>query len=200
MNIFLARDFLLVLSVSFKDTPTLGCKGNPRVLYRDMINAGFEYPALQNHSVFFYHENSDDLYVGGTDFVFKLDMDHCHMIEKFPLKTTGQQQCKGGSCENVITVIEQFQDSIFVCGTNGLKPQCWKLFSSVNNQSREIIESYEGTGIAPFVHTQNSISLTVEGDLYSAAPLGTDGSSLQFRRKAGSRTNVWMYDNWVSGG
>lgn len=36
-------------------------------------------------------------------------------------------------------------------------------FSSVNNQSHEIVESYEGTGISPFVHTQNSLSLTVGG-------------------------------------
>lgn len=42
--------------------------------------------------------------------------------------------------------------------------------------------------------------LFLEDDLYAAAPLDADGSSLQFRRKAGSRTNVWMYDSWVSGG
>lgn len=48
--------------------------------------------------------------------------------------------------------------------------------------------------------SRNISFLFIEGDLYSAAPLDTDGSSLQFRRKAGSRTNVWMYDNWVSGG
>ncbi|XP_073328805.1 semaphorin-7A [Pagrus major] len=198
INIWLAGDFLLVLSVGLKDTPTLGSKDNPRVLSKDIINDGFEYQVHQNHSVFFYHEDSEEMYVGGTDFVLKLDVDDYHVIETFPLKATGQQQCKEGPCENVITVIEKFQDSLFVCGTNGHKPQCWKLFSSVNNQSREIMKSYEGTGISPFVYTQNSISLTVEGDLYSAAPLDTDGSSLQFRRKAGSRTHVWMYDNWVS--
>ncbi|KAM7396768.1 hypothetical protein PAMP_019781 [Pampus punctatissimus] len=108
------------------------------------------------------------------------------------------QQLVKGPCENVITVIEKFQDSLFVCGTNGHKPQCWKLFSSVNNQSDEIVDSYEGTGISPFIYTQNSLSLTVEDDLYAAAPLDSDGSSLQFRRKAGSRTNVWMYDSWVT--
>lgn len=42
-------------------------------------------------------------------------------------------------------------------------------------------------------------SAILEGDLYAAAPLDTDGSSLQFRRKAGRRANVWMYDSWVSG-
>lgn len=34
-------------------------------------------------------------------------------------------------------------------------------YSSVNNQPHEIMESYEGMGISPLTHTQNSISLTV---------------------------------------
>ncbi|XP_059191987.1 semaphorin-7A [Centropristis striata] len=191
--ICLAADFQLVLN-----SPTLGSKNNPRLLDKDIIKGVFEYQDHQNHSVFFYHEESEEMYVGGTDFVLKLDVDDYHIIEQFPLKTLEQQRCQEGKCKNVITVIEKFQDSLFVCGTNGKKPQCWKLFSSVNNQSHEIVESYEGRGISPFVYTHNSISLTAGGDLYSAAPLDTDGSSLQFRRKAGSRTNVWMYDNWVS--
>lgn len=41
--------------------------------------------------------------------------------------------------------------------------------------------------------------LFLEQDLYAAAPLDADGGSLQFRRKAGDRTNVWMHDSWVSG-
>ncbi|XP_070763581.1 semaphorin-7A [Enoplosus armatus] len=196
--IWLAGDFQLVLSVGWKDSPFLGSKDSPRVLSKGAIGGGFKYQIYQNHTVFFYHEDSEEMYVGGTDFVLQLDVDDYHIIEKFPLKTLGQQQCQEDPCENVITVIEKFEDSLFVCGTNGLKPQCWKLFSSVNNQSHKIVESYEGTGISPFVYTHNSVSLTVEGDLYSAAPLDTEGSSLQFRRKAGSRTNVWMYHNWVS--
>lgn len=58
------------------------------------------------------------------------------------------------------------------------------------------------SGFAHFFFFSCCISPVVflEGDLYSAAPLDSDGSSLQFRRKAGSRTHVWMYDNWVSGG
>lgn len=34
-------------------------------------------------------------------------------------------------------------------------------FPSVNNQSRETMESYEGMGISPFMYTQNSLSITV---------------------------------------
>ncbi|KAM3609607.1 uncharacterized protein V6R79_017694 [Siganus canaliculatus] len=196
MYMWLAGNCLHVFSV--QDTPILGSKDNPRVLSKDVISADFEYQVQQNNSVFYYHGDSEEMYVGGTDFVLKLDINDFHNIEEFPLKSNEKQQCKEGPCQNVITVIEKFQDSLFVCGTNGEKPQCWKLFSSVNNQSREIMKSYEGIGISPFLSSQNSLSLTVEGDLYSAAPLDAAGSSLQFRRKAGKRTNVWMYDNWVS--
>lgn len=196
--LWLAADFQLILSAGMKDTPTLGSKNSPRLLIKDIIKSPFKYETPQDHSVFLYQEDSRELYVGGTDFVLKLDMDHNHIIEKFPLTANGQQHCEEDHCENVITVIEQFQDSLFVCGTNGYRPQCWKLFPSVQNQTSEIMESYEGTGISPFLHTQNYLSLSVEGDLYAAAPLDADGSSLQFRRKAGGRTNVWMHDGWVS--
>uniref|UniRef100_A0A1A7YT47 Semaphorin 7A n=1 Tax=Iconisemion striatum TaxID=60296 RepID=A0A1A7YT47_9TELE len=196
--LLLLGEFHLVQNKDLQETPTLGSTKTPRLLITGLTKGGYIYDAHQNHSVFLYQEDSDELYVGGTDFVLKLDGNDYHILEEYPLKTTEQHQCFEGPCTNEITVIEKFQDSVFVCGTNGLKPKCWKLFPSVSNQSYEIVESYEGTGISPFVYTQNSLSLTVDGDLYAAAPLDVEGSSLQFRRKAGSRTNVWMYDSWVS--
>uniref|UniRef100_A0A3Q0R0I6 Semaphorin 7A (JohnMiltonHagen blood group) n=1 Tax=Amphilophus citrinellus TaxID=61819 RepID=A0A3Q0R0I6_AMPCI len=123
----------------------------------DIINAEFKYQINQNHSVLFYEEESDELYVGGTDFILKLGVDDFHIIE-------------------------------FVCGTNGEKPQCLHSFTKIYS----IIQHPPPT---PF---NVRCLLFLEGDLYAAAPLDADGSTLQFRRKAGSRTNVWMYDNWVS--
>ncbi|XP_026168125.1 semaphorin-7A [Mastacembelus armatus] len=196
ISVCLAANLQLILSAVLTDTPTLGNKNTPRLLIKDIVAGGFKYPKIQNHSVLFCHEDSGEIYVGGTDFVLKLD--ERDNFETFSLKSTREQQLQEGPHENVITVIEKFQDSLFICGTNGNKPQCWKLFSPVNNHSHEIMKSYEGTGISPFMYTQNCLSLTVEGDLYAAAPLDTKGSSLQFRRKAGTRPNVWMYDNWVS--
>uniref|UniRef100_A0A1A8K4Z2 Semaphorin 7A n=1 Tax=Nothobranchius kuhntae TaxID=321403 RepID=A0A1A8K4Z2_NOTKU len=196
--LLLLGEIHLVQNKDLQETPTLGSPKNPRLLITGLTKGGHVYDAYQNHSVFSYQEDLDELYVGGTDFVLKLDVNDFHILEEYPLKTTEQHECHEGSCTNEITVIEKFQDSVFVCGTNGLNPKCWKLFPSVSNQSYEIVESYEGTGISPFVYTQNSLSLAVDGDLYAAAPLDVEGSSLQFRRKAGSRTNVWMYDSWVS--
>uniref|UniRef100_A0A3P9NY11 Semaphorin 7A (JohnMiltonHagen blood group) n=1 Tax=Poecilia reticulata TaxID=8081 RepID=A0A3P9NY11_POERE len=135
-------------------------------------------------SVFSYREEEQELFVGGTDFVVKLNANNYSVIEV----SNSYFLCR--PCRNVITVIEKFQDNMFVCGTNGHKPKCWKLVS--------IVESCEGAGISPLVYTHNCLSLTVDGDLYAAAPLDIEGNSLQFRRKAGKRTKVWMYDRWLS--
>ncbi|XP_061139591.1 semaphorin-7A isoform X1 [Syngnathus typhle] len=186
--------FLWSLHVSSEDTPTFGSKNIPRLLSQEVNGTNLVHPAYQNHTVLFYHEDSGETYVGGTDFVFQLDLDGYQIAQEIHLEATGEEPWQEGPREYVITVIEKFGDSLFVCGTNGHRPHCWKLGSSATDK----IEHQEGTGISPFSYTQNSLSLTVEGDLYAAAPLDTDGSSLQFRRKAGRRAKVWMYDSWVS--
>ncbi|KAG7523251.1 semaphorin-7A [Solea senegalensis] len=187
----------LVLSVGMEDTPTLG-RDSPRLLSLGTVRVGFEHPNNQKHSVFYFDEDSGEMFVGVNDLLIKLDRDDHHVIEKYHLNATGQQSCeKTSTCENVITAIEKFEGSLFICGTNGQKPQCWKLVSSTNNQSHQIVESYDGKGISPPMYTQNSLTLTVEGDLYAAAPMDVDRSSLQFRRKAGSRSNLWMNEKLV---
>ncbi|XP_049579748.1 semaphorin-7A isoform X2 [Syngnathus scovelli] len=182
------------LHVSSEDTPIFGSKNIPRLLSQDVIRGNFFHPAYRNQTVLFYHEDSGETYVGGTDFVIQLNLDRYEIAREIPLKATGEEPWQEGPCEYVITVIEKFGDSLFVCGTNGHRPHCWKLGSSAT----DTIAHREGTGITPFSYTQNALSLTVEGDLYAAAPLDTDGSSLQFRRIAGRRGKVWMYDSWVS--
>lgn len=189
-----AGEFYFVFSLLLEDAPTLGSRNVPRVVLTTMRIA-FDYPELQNHTVLFYKQDYEELYVGGTDFVLRLNTSDYHLIETFDLPTTGPQECPEAPCQNVITVIEEIEGNVFACGTNGHRPQCWPLDSAEGNKPEE--EGYDGTGISPFDYSQNSISLTVEEDLYAAAPLDSDGSFLQFRRKSGKRTNVWMYDNWV---
>lgn len=45
------------------------------------ISVGLEYQINQNHSVLFYEEGSDELYLGGNDFILKLNVDDFHVIE-----------------------------------------------------------------------------------------------------------------------
>ncbi|RVE71819.1 hypothetical protein OJAV_G00055520 [Oryzias javanicus] len=180
----------LVFGAVLEKTPILGSLNIPRLLTEE-IKDGFKYQVQQNHSVFFKDEDSENLYVGGTDFVYKFDVDDLQLIDNITLKPTGQDhQCFQEPCKNVVTVIEKFNDKLLVCALSGLLSQCWDL-----SPSGPIPR--EGRGESPFIYSQNSLTLVADGDLYSAAPL-EDGGLLQFRRIAGKRTNVWMDESWVS--
>ncbi|XP_048113591.1 semaphorin-7A [Alosa alosa] len=175
--------------------------GNPRGIPRlnvrqDGVQDRFPYERNLSHTVFYYHGKSDSLFIGGTNYVLQIDLQNGHVLENYTLSS--DHSCREGPCENVVTTIEDFLDGLFVCGTDGERRQCWRLFPKENNRSCEVVGSIEGIGIAPHTFSQNSLSLSVDGDLYTAAPLYKDGSSLQFRRTAGKRTNVWMYDKWVT--
>lgn len=51
------------------------------LLHSDTNSGGeLEYQTY-HHSAFFYHEDSEEMYVGGTDVVLKLDVDDYHIIE-----------------------------------------------------------------------------------------------------------------------
>ncbi|XP_051546400.1 semaphorin-7A-like [Myxocyprinus asiaticus] len=166
----------------------------PRLTLRQ-DDAGLLYDRNYSHTVLFHQEGSKSLLVGGANVILQVDVDSGRILENFTLNPDLPKSCGGSSCENVVTVIERFQDFTFVCGTNGEDPKCWKLYPRESNLSNEVIE---GTGISPHTYTQNSLSLMADGDLYAAAPLYSDGTLLQFRRKAGNRNSLWMYDQWVS--
>ncbi|XP_055011452.1 semaphorin-7A [Boleophthalmus pectinirostris] len=186
-----AAKFNFLLGDLIEDAPTLGSRNAPRFLTNHSVTIA-EYPEPQNHTVFFYKQDDEEMYVGGKEFVWKLNMSNNDVTEN--LLTTGPLECpKDVICENVVTVIQELNGVVFVCGTNGLRPHCWNLSALQNHSS----QGFDGQGISPFTYSQNSISLTVEGDLYAAAPQESDGSSLQFRRKSGRRTNVRMYHSWV---
>ncbi|KAJ0028903.1 hypothetical protein NQD34_003900 [Periophthalmus magnuspinnatus] len=189
-----AVKFNLVLSLSPEDYPTLGSKKAPRLLPKNILKTVFDYQEAQNYTVFLYKQDHGEVYAGGTNFVLRLNTTSFQIIEKHDLNTTGSLECEEDPCQNVITVIEELNDGVFVCGTNGHRPQCWTLPSSPNSSP----QSSDGSEISPVLYSQNFLSLAVEGDLYAAAPFDRNGRSLQFRRTAGRRTRVSMYNNWVS--
>lgn len=169
------------------------CAYNPRLTLRQ-DESRLLYDTNYSHTVLFHQEGSESLLVGGINNVLYVDINSGRIVENFTLNPN-LPRCGKSSCENVVTVIERFQDCTFVCGTNGEEPKCWKLFPKESNHSTEVVE---GIGISPHTYTQNSLSLMADGDLYAAAPLYSDGTLLQFRRKAGKRISVWMHDQWVS--
>ncbi|KAM8861758.1 semaphorin-7A-like isoform 1-T1 [Synchiropus picturatus] len=186
---------LAVLSAAFEDERTLRRENGPRLL-RDAVFAEFKDEGYQNHTVLQLDEDTGEIYAGGEDFLFKLDVEKFATVtEKYNLSCSEEEQ---GLAGNTVTIIEKLHDRLFVCGTNGIKPRCWTIFLPQNNLSYQVVETQDVAGISPFTYTQNCLSLTVEGDVYTAAPLDKDGSFLQFRRRAESRSDVWMDENWLS--
>ncbi|KAG7323953.1 hypothetical protein KOW79_011969 [Hemibagrus wyckioides] len=155
------------------------------IIYRENVS----------HTVFYLRNGSDSLFLGKVNYVLELNDDGVE--ENHTLTDNRGESCHGSSCEYVITVIEEFQDWLFVCGTNGRQPKCWEL-DLRKNRSNVVVESIDGSGISPYTYSQNSLSLVVDGDIYAAAPLYSDGTSLQFRRQAGIQNILWMYDPWVT--
>ncbi|MGH0161873.1 UNVERIFIED_CONTAM: hypothetical protein FKN15_041706 [Acipenser sinensis] len=155
------------------------CENSPRlIISKDEGINRHRFNKLQSNIVFFHLNGSPTLYVGGTDMVCSIDFDANKYMESH--------------CENVITVLHEYQDSLLVCGTNAFKPRCWNLN---RNESKVTPAQCSGIGISPFCSTQNSLSLFVEGNIYAAAPLYWQGNSLQFRRISDAK--VWMYEKWL---
>ncbi|XP_041075165.1 semaphorin-7A isoform X1 [Polyodon spathula] len=172
------------------------CENSPRLIISkadEGINR-HRFNKLQNNVVFFHPNGSSTLYVGGTEMVWSIDFDANKYVEiPFLTENKSRQDCKEESlCENVITVLHEYQDSLLVCGTNAFRPRCWNLNK---NESKVTPAQCSGIGISPFCSMQNSLSLFVEGNIYAAAPLYRQGNSLQFRRI--SDTKVWMYEKWL---
>lgn len=69
--------------ISFTLTNILAglCDSVTLVLPSDITNGVFQYPVRQNHTVLYYQEDVEEMYVGGTDFVLKLDVNDYHIIE-----------------------------------------------------------------------------------------------------------------------
>ncbi|XP_061101808.1 semaphorin-7A-like [Conger conger] len=186
------REVILTLFFSWTTHLTIGVLVfTPRLIQDVAIGNLLRYTQIQKHTVFFHPEGSDDLYVGGTNIVYRIDLEQSHLVENYSLTPTGGQNCEVIPCENIITVIEQFQDSLFICGTNAYMPLCWKVYPRVGNDSSRVMKNREGIGISPPVYSQKSLSLTVEGDLYAA-------TNLQFRRTLGNRISVSMHDKWLT--
>ncbi|XP_060770881.1 semaphorin-7A [Neoarius graeffei] len=153
------------------------------------------YSKNVSFTVFYLRKGSENLLLGKLNEVLEVNDDG--VVETFTLTDKSSDSCHGSSCDNDITIIEELRGWLFVCGTNGKQSQCWMLDPRKNNHSTVVVESIDGSGISPYTYSQNSLSLVVDGDLYAAAPLYSDGTSLQFRRQAGTQ-NVWMYDPWIT--
>ncbi|XP_008310291.1 semaphorin-7A isoform X3 [Cynoglossus semilaevis] len=175
-----------------------GYKSLPRLRIHEPVMVGHTYQTKQPHTILFFHNNSAEVIVGGTDFIIRLSTKDYTVKEIFYLNATEQKPCpERHTCKNVINVIESFDGGLFVCGRNDSRPTCWKLDLSSNNETSRIVRSYSGKAISPASYNIKTLSVVADGDLYAAVPLNADKSTFQFRRRAGNRREVWMSKNWM---
>ncbi|KAI5100516.1 semaphorin-7A isoform 1 [Silurus meridionalis] len=181
---------------------SLFCSGAiPRLMLRqDNSRHQLIYSKNVSHTVLCLSNASGSLLLGTINSV--LEVNDGRVVENFTLTDDEDNgvcmPITFNACETVITLIEEFQNNYFVCGTNGKQPRCWKLDPRKSNHSDVVVEMIDGHGISPYKYSQNSLSLVVAGDLYAAAPLFLDGTSLQFRRQVGNQNQLWMYDSWIT--
>ncbi|XP_072346683.1 semaphorin-7A-like [Scyliorhinus torazame] len=103
-------------------------------------------------------------------------------------------------CKNVITVIQRLNSStIIVCGTHAENPTCWFLRNNASqlasdNEGHEIVK--DGKGISPPSPYQRPVTITVEGNIYSATTDTTEGSGA-IQRTYGRLKNLKTEDKWL---
>ncbi|XP_038644406.1 semaphorin-7A-like [Scyliorhinus canicula] len=103
-------------------------------------------------------------------------------------------------CKNVITVIQRLNSStIIVCGTHAENPTCWFLRNNASYLASDI-EGHElvkdGKGISPPSPFQRPVTITVEGNIYSAMSDTIDGSGA-IQRTYGRLKNLKTEDKWL---
>ncbi|XP_078063494.1 semaphorin-7A, partial [Mustelus asterias] len=101
-------------------------------------------------------------------------------------------------CKNVITVVQRLNSStIIVCGTHAENPICWFLQNNdtqlaKDNEGHQLLK--DGKGISPPSPLQRSVTIAVEGSLYSAIS-DTEGSG-GIQRSYGSLKNLKTDNKW----
>ncbi|XP_044020820.1 semaphorin-2A-like [Aphidius gifuensis] len=98
----------------------------------------YETVEVETHNnylkTFYLDENDDNLYVGGEDWIYKLDSKNIsNLKQEFQLKANNKDaDSRNPKYHNHIKAIHPFRDYLFVCGTNGNQPQGWILMKNFN--------------------------------------------------------------------
>ncbi|MBN3300020.1 SEM7A protein, partial [Amia calva] len=168
--------------------------------------ARFHYANPENYTSLFHQEGTDVIYIGGRAVIYVLNFTESGLKEtQIPvtLDENGREACLGrraapeAECENFITVIQKVNDTFVICGTNAGSPKCWLLqneteLTDTTSNGQLMVASH----ITPPFPSQRSISLSTEGNLYSAlSASGQGGGSI--RRTYGPRRLLKTEDKWL---
>lgn len=192
--------FILVATTIFS---MVLAEKSPRLKFTVTEAPRFSFKDPENYTSVYHQQGTDVLFLGGQGVIYKLTFSDKGVQDlKIPvvidettkktclLKSAVQKQ----ECENFITVIQKVGDSFIVCGTRAGSPKCWLLVngSALTEMQGEISEN---DILAPFP-SQRSISLSADGNLYSALSVGA-GQPGSIRRTFGSKKQLKTESKWL---
>ncbi|XDV40399.1 hypothetical protein PO909_009491 [Leuciscus waleckii] len=174
---------------------------SPRLKFTVMESPRFRFMKPENYTTVYHQQETDVLYVGGQGVIYKLSFSDKGVHDKqipVVMDENAKAKCLSSAwkqeCDNFISVIEKVGDSFVVCGTTAGSPKCYLLVNDtvLTEMPAETVAS---NILAPFP-SQRSISLSADGNLYSAlsAVAGQTGS---IRRTYGSKKQLKSENKWL---
>ncbi|XP_070542558.1 semaphorin-1A-like isoform X18 [Ptychodera flava] len=137
------------------------------------------------------------LYVGSKDSLYAYNTNsnfHLQHNISWPPNEDDKRFCKlikeEEECQNFITVIEQNNNRLLVCGTNANAPSC-KYF---NDSSLTHNDTINGLYKAPFAAGQRNQAIFAGGDLYAGTVLDSMGSKSAVVRSADTNAVMLQTD------
>ncbi|XP_048880892.1 semaphorin-7A [Brienomyrus brachyistius] len=178
---------------------------SPRLKFTVNEPSRFLFPKPENYVTVYHQNGSDDLYVGGQAVIYSLTFTN-KGVKDTQIKVLADENAKEAciskndtieNCDNFITVIQKVNDSLVVCGTNAGAPKCWLLVN------KTVLTDIAAGGllitpsdISPGSPSQRSVSLSADGNLYSAlSAFGRHRGSIQ--RTFGSRRLLKSEGKWL---
>ncbi|XP_029437675.1 semaphorin-7A-like [Rhinatrema bivittatum] len=177
----------------------------PRLKLWQTDSPGLRFASAESPSVLFHEERCTQAYIGGRGVLYILTINGPNVSEsKIMLKPDDKamKKCEDkyptaqDVCDNYIRVIQRINNiTIIVCGTNADSPRCWFM----NKDSKIVRDSsgqqdfINGERISPALPSQAAVTISVEGNLYSA--LSQERSVVQ--RSYGEKKLVKTEDKWL---
>ncbi|XP_028837143.1 semaphorin-7A isoform X2 [Denticeps clupeoides] len=176
----------------------------PRLKFVVQEPPRFHFAKPENYMTLYHQKGTDVLYVGGQAVIYALAFTD-KGVKDIKIAVALDQNTKDACvtrfswakpmCDNFITVIEKVNDTFVVCGTNAGTPKCWLLNNTVVSDVPNG-RMTSASDISPPFPSQRSISLSADGNLYSALS-AVGGQQGSIRRTYGSSKLLRTESKWL---
>ncbi|XP_035601875.1 semaphorin-7A-like [Oncorhynchus keta] len=179
---------------------------SPRLKFIVKEPARYHFSKPENYMSVYHQEGTNVLYVGGQTVIYVLTFTDRGVRDlQIPVVTdeNAKAACIAKSdppkleCDNFITVIQKVNDTFVVCGTNAGTPKCWLLVNdTVLTDAPTNGHMASASDISPPYPSQRSVSLSADGNLYSAlSAVGRHPGSI--RRTYGTQKLLKTETKWL---